>query len=188
MRTIKECQIELEKLESELTGISKPTMRRAEEIRQELNAAYFAAFEKNAYLKEKLIKLELSLQLTCVEYDSEFFHQWIRVDFSKIFSTADASERAALDEFLEHVQADTKNDCLTSSIGPCIIINDDGAVYDQDSGKNILPKSHDRENSERNAEIEAYMEKSGYFPSVVRVDYYGSPIKYVNTQAKTGAV
>jgi len=82
------------------------------------------------------------------------------------------------------VDADFGNDCITTSIGPCIVIDNDGGVYDQDAAKVIVKKTDYETDEERNALIEAWMEKSGYFPSVVRCDYYGNPLGYVSTKEK----
>lgn len=136
-------------------------------------------------LEDALSKLESSKDLTTVEYDHEFMHQYIRFDFSDIIDVDSKLERELLVRFLEEndffMIPDFENSVLTMNIGPCICIGPDGIVWDQDSNKVIL-KKHDYETTEeRNEKIEEYMEKNGYFPSVVKLDYYGQPIGYVNT-------
>src|SRR5580700_1464416 len=39
------------------------------------------------------------------------------------------------------IEVDFDNDCLTYNQGPCIVINEDGDVLDQDSGKWIVAKN-----------------------------------------------
>lgn len=136
-------------------------------------------------LEDALSKLESSKDLTTVEYDHEFMHQYIRFNFSDIIDADSKLERELLVRFLEEndffMIPDFENSLLTMNIGPCICISYDGVVWDQDSSKVIL-REHDYETTEeRNEKIEEYMEKTGCFPSVVKLDYYGQPIGYVNT-------
>ena len=83
---------------------------------------------------------------------------------------------------------DWQNDCLLIPQGGCFVINDDGDVYDSDSHKVIVDASDytvdgEADIAKRNALIEAYMEKTGYYPGVFKADYYGNVFP-VNTQAK----
>jgi len=70
------------------------------------------------------------------------------------------------------------------SEGPCILVNEQGDVLDQDSGKWIIDKNDYQTAEERNGLIEAWMEKSGYFPSVIQLGRYGA-LHYIDTKAKT---
>ena len=79
------------------------------------------------------------------------------------------------------IEVDFQNDVLMYSQGPCIVVNNEGDVLDTDSGKWFIKKNDylDEETgkfdiSKRNELIEAYMEKTGYFPGVFESDYYGN--------------
>ena len=79
------------------------------------------------------------------------------------------------------IEVDFQNDALMYSQGPCIVINNDGDVLDQDGDKWFIKKNDylDEETgkfdiSKRNELIEAYMEKTGCFPGVFESDYYGN--------------
>lgn len=171
--------------------IENVKMNREQEI-EHLKDSALVEFSRNLKLSGKfklledaLSKLESSKDLTTVEYDHEFMYQYIRFDFSDIIDVDSKLERELLVRFLEEndffMIPDFENSVLTMSIGPVIVIDHDGDVYDQDSNKVIL-KKHDYETTEeRNEKIEEYMEKTGCFPSVVALDYYGRPIGYVKT-------
>jgi hypothetical protein len=136
-------------------------------------------------IKAMIIALESSKELTQVEND-EYFARWTRVDFSNLIDLKDSFQKELLERYFqdEHcANLNFKDSVLTTSEGPAIVINEDGDVYDQDSGKFIVHKGNYETDVERNALIEAWMEKAGYFPSVIRCDHYGNAF-YVNTKAK----
>ena len=147
----------------------------------------------------KMLKdLEESKELTST--DDEYFHQYIRVDFSEFIDIDDSFQREVFQSCLDSMDtfaiADFKNDCLTTSEGPAITINwspsrNSYFVYDQDSGKEIVSKDEvldengDIDEQKTFELIESWMESTGYFPSVISInDYDGSPNGYVNTQTK----
>jgi len=135
---------------------------------------------KRAIIAKMVESLGNSRELTTVPYDDSF-HAWIRVDLSLLIDTKDKLERELLKEYfdLEFIGIDFENDCITTSEGPCIVINHEGDVLDQDSNKWFISKRDYETVESRNKLIEAYMEKSGYFPSIVKCDYYGNP-SYAN--------
>lgn len=140
-----------------------------------------------SYLKEICEKLDNTYDLTQVEYD-EWFHQWVRIDLdrlAKIDFDDDDQVNALINVLDEHdcLRLDVKNECLTKSIGPSILINDDGDVLDQDSGKWIISKDDYENENELYNMIENHMDKTGYFPSVVRCDRYGNAF-FVNTRGE----
>lgn len=140
---------------------------------------------KSEALKKMLVAVENSPELTNLLND-DWYAQFARVDFSLLIDTKDKFQRELLQNYLEsnhHMGVDFDNDCLTLSIGPAIIINDQGDVLDQETGKWIIKKSDYIDEADLYAQIEAYMEKTGCFPSVVEADYYGNPT-YVNTNVK----
>lgn len=188
--------MDFKKYEKQIQTLTMDSLQAIEDVKDDALTEFSKHLKASGKLKlieDAQLKLESSKYLTCVENDHEFFHQYIRFDFSDIIDTDSDLQKELLVSFLEQndffMQPDFKNDCLTMSIGPCIVIDQDsGDVYDQDAGKTILygrrrSLSYDYETeSERNEKIEKYMEKTGYFPSVVLVDRYGSPIRYVNTK------
>lgn len=132
--------------------------------------------ESKAILSQWENALDASRELTEVTYD-EFFHRWTRVDFSKLIDIDNQLQRDLLEEYLstEYIfHADFKNQCLTTSEGPCILINESGDVLDQDSGKWIISQDQYETVEERDAAIESWMDRTGYFPSVIYSDRYGN--------------
>ncbi len=104
-------------------------------------------------------------------------------------------EREFLSEWLIDYCCYLDDDRIVMTYGPSIIIEREGDVYDQDSHKRIVTSGEYKArmlNSEagccddepeydevdddirRNALIEAYMEKNGYFPGVYRIDHHGN--------------
>ena len=87
------------------------------------------------------------------------------------------------------MRVDWDNSCFLYSQGESITINDDGDVFL--GHKCVIHardyRSEDRDTDtdelERNRLIEAYMERSGYFPGVFSVDRHGN-VFYVDTKPK----
>lgn len=173
----------LGKIKEQMTAIKDEANKGIEELKAK--AAKLVLKGKEAAIKKLVSEVESSRELTSVAND-EWLHQWKRVDFSKIIDPTDELQREILKEHLSndhHVDCDFKNDCVSLSIGPVIMIYDDGVVYDQDSQKQILSKKDYESEAERNKLIEAHMEETGCFPAVVRYDYHGNAF-YVNTKDK----
>ena len=128
--------------------------------------------------------VQQSKQLTTVEHD-DWFYQWLRFDIQKLFSVAATElEKELVSEILsdDHfVSLDLEHNCLTYSIGPAIVINDDGDVLDQESGKWFISKGDYSSKEELLALIETHCEEVGCFPGVVRTDYHGN-VRYINTK------
>lgn len=87
------------------------------------------------------------------------------------------------------VTIDWENDVIQSSVGPSIVISDNGDILDQDSDKWIIKadsyRNDDNELDEtkRNELIEKWMESTGYYPGVYRTDRHGN-VFAVNTRQK----
>jgi hypothetical protein len=173
-------------------------MRSLEEIKSEVKSlrdkehalhaeavgAMVLKFKDNKSLNALLSKVEKSKNLI---QEHEWFSQYIHFDASKFIDTISDIEKDAFSEYLSEflcIDVDYENSALRYNIGPCIVINnEDGDVLDQESGKWIIDRK-DYETKEKLFElIEAYMEKSGYYPSVVSCDSYGNAF-YVNTRGK----
>jgi hypothetical protein len=153
--------------------------------------------KKNAVILSIVTAVESSRELSQIDHD-DYFCQWTRIDFSSLIDTNDEFQKELLQEyFQEHycLSVDFKNDVVTYSVGPSLLIFAEGAsksrrsyyVYDQDSGKEIisfeqcLDDDGNYSREKRNELIEQWMEKKGYFPSVIKVDHYGNA-HYVSTQ------
>lgn len=86
------------------------------------------------------------------------------------------------------VDIDWENECLTYSVGPSIVINDNGDVYDQDGNKFFISKSDYSDEhgyldeSKRNELIEAYMLKTDCYPGVFKSDRHGN-VTLIDTKA-----
>lgn len=178
----------LEKIKNRIESLQRDATKNQRELREEAMKLFEREMKaKSAIILSLISAVENSRELTQVEYD-DYFHQWIRVDFSCLIDTDDDFQKGLLSDFLQNhycLDVNYLADFLTYSIGPAIIINDDGDVLDQDSGKWIISRKEYENQDELNSLIEAWMEKTGYFPAVVSCDRYGNAF-YVNTQ-KRGA-
>ena len=140
------------------------------------------------YIESICKALDDSRDLTWVEND-ELLHVWVRVDLKRL-TNADLSNSytlSALREVLQDhdcLELDFKNSCITRSIGPCIVINEDGSVYDEELNKWIFQNDDYESIDQRDTAIEKHMEQNGVFPSVVKADQYNNYFFY-NTQRRT---
>lgn len=136
---------------------------------------------KQNLVKEMISSVENSKDLT---QSYEYYQQFVRVDFSKLIDLESDLQKEALSDIFSEgygLIVDYQNDCLLMDIGPAILINHEGDVLDQDSGKWIISKNDYETEEQRNELIESYMNKSGYFPAIIKIDYHGNA-NYVNTQ------
>lgn len=172
----------LNELKNKIDSLNKSNLEMTEALKNEALEILSKDLDKNEELKKLISKVESSKELTQVEYDG-FFHTWIRADFSKFIDLKNNFEKELFSEYMQENHfccVDFKNDCISTAIGPCILINDEGDILDQDSGKWIISKKDYDSTEKRNEMIEAYMTKSGYFPSVIECDRYGNAF-FVNT-------
>jgi hypothetical protein len=178
-------------------------MNKIQEIQEQINAMAATIKAKNLELKAEaakefakmmkskadvvnamVAKVETSKELTLSEFEG-WPEVWARVDFEQL----DLDLRSELVKDLltewfndQHcMNVNFEHDILSMNCGPAILINEDGDILDQDSGKWVINHKDYETEEERNSLIEAYMEKNGYFPSVVRVDRYNN-VFYVNTK------
>ena len=173
---------------------------------EELDQTHLAHSESEGRIKDKLqARLNVTytdwtaLQNAIVDSDSSSEYTYSQYGDSvktwfRFYGLSDVPEREReyLESYLsdECIEIDWDNDCLERNIGPCLIICDDGTVYDQDSGKTIITES-DLEGADgsiciderRNQLIEGWMERSGYFPCVLADNGRGD-LFHVNTQKK----
>jgi len=151
---------------------------------------YVEELEKSELLKKWLKDLEASRQLTQIDHD-EYFYTWVRIDgLNDLINITDALQDQALEQVLDHACLDIEHQTIQQCEGPVFILHT-GGVYDQDSNKVIISRSDydfaddpdDVNEFRRNKLINEYMEKHGYFPSVISCDRYGNA-HYVNIQNK----
>lgn len=105
-------------------------------------------------------------------------------DFSTLIDIDNKFEQELLEEFLSethYINCDFDNGAVTMGLGQSITIDHRGDVYDQDSGKTIINRKDYETEEERNTLIEAWMDKTGYFPAVIESDSHGH-IHFVDTK------
>lgn len=138
---------------------------------------YNKVFDKDTYVQTAIKALESGGEYTTDKYGE--IQRWIRFETEKY--------KGCLDELSNYLSEnhcmylDSVNDCIQSSEGESLIINDDGDIF---LGNKVVIDSNEYETeSERNRLIEEYMEKSGYYPGVFRHDRYGN-VSLVNTKGE----
>lgn len=154
------------------------------EIESELQTAWNDVFKNMPVILDAVSKLEQSNDYTWDKYGEI-------ASYIRFYDLSDFKEcRQYFETFMQEyhfVTVDWDNDCLVYNQGECITIQDDTR---HDNGiwlnsKCIIEESSytddDGEVNEtkRNALIEAYMDKSGFFPGVFRTDSHGNvfPVK-----------
>lgn len=156
----------------------------------ELRFAYFELFDRHKHIIEHFTtKLEESTDYIGDEWDNwpcQIIDCRELLDyFESMFDSSTCSTYwGSLNEYIAEnycAHLSKEYDNLISNGGPAIIINDDGDVYDQDSGKWIVDKSDYSEEWLRDYLIEEYCETKGYYPGVFYQDRYGQ-LSLVNTR------
>lgn len=151
------------------------------QISMELQIEYDKVFAAMPFIQDAVTKLESSTDYTWSDGD---IASYLRIDLSD-FRTC----REYFDTYMRDthcVDIDWNNDCLLYNQGPCIVIND-GDVLDQESNEWFIGKDAYKDDDghldlpKRNALIEAYMERTGYYPGVFETDGHGN-ISFVNTK------
>jgi hypothetical protein len=173
----------IEQLKSKLASLQISTGTEISALEAELQTALNVAFDDCGELQKAIADVQNSNEYGT---DGNEIYRWLRFDLSDFSDDREYLETYLRDHF---VHADFENDALMYYIGPQLIINDDGDVYDEDSGKIIITETACADDDGaycekvRNALIENWMEKTGYFPGVFSVDRHGN-VFLVNTQAK----
>lgn len=152
-----------------------------DKIDEQIQAEYNLIFDDCPELQAAIAQIQNyeNTRPMLSEYGDSVDH-WVRFDLSRF---ADCQEYLA--EYLaDHdMRPDFDNGCLIMRGGPELLINDDGDVYDQESGKFIVESDQYETEAERNSLIEAWMQQHGYFPAVYYSDRYCN-LTLVNTQQK----
>ena len=175
----------LEKIKQDLDAVNSTHGLVIQKLQKELKEVVEIALVPHLKtINDAVERLQDSQDLTYI--DDEYAYQFIHVDFSDILEDIGGEQVDIFKDWLnEHhgVLFDSDHSCLLSCIGPAIVVNDSGSVYDQDSNKIIIRKAEYDNEDGLKALIEAYMEKSGYFPWTLRQDYYGNVFVY-NTKGE----
>lgn len=180
----------LSKFENQIKKLSSENSARETEVRAAALAYMAEALKiRDTELKALVASLEASRDLAA---DDEFPYQWVRFTPSDFINTGSELQRDLFRDYMAETYGvsgvDFENDCLMLCIGECIVINEDGDIFD--STKCIIHRSDyslddgdgDADFTKRNKLIEAHMEKTGFFPSVIRQDRHGN-VFYVDTQS-----
>lgn len=188
MRSIDSIKADIEHLQSERVAEMLP-------LENELQAAYDVLFSDLPWIEEAYTRLESSNDYMTDQFDG-WPCQWTRVEqLADIEENARDNFRDYIDNKYGAVTIDWTNDVFVMNNGPAIIINDEGDVLDQDSGKWIIKKNDYLVGNDdtgeayyckltRNELIEKYMEKQGYFPGVFNMDRYGNVYPISTTKEK----
>jgi hypothetical protein len=168
-------------LNKQLTGLQGDR----DKIETKLQLAWNKVFDKSKTLKAGISAVESSNEYfgdECGEIVS-----WVRFDLSN-FQECKQYLECYLGDYC--VDIDWDNDCLKYRQGESLIIQDDTrrdngvwlnhkCIIDESEYRDINSENEHYERGEvnevkRNELIEKYMEKSGYYPGVFRVDYHGN--------------
>lgn len=146
-------------------------------IQDRIQAEYNKVFDQDADIQDAIKALESGGEYTTDKYGD--IQRWIRFETEKYKDCLYELGNYLLENHCMYL--DSVNDCIQSSEGESLVINDDGDIF---LGNKVVIHSDEYETeSERNRLIEEYMEKSGYYPGVFRHDRNGN-VSIVNTQSK----
>jgi hypothetical protein len=168
----------LNKLFEQRAGIDADRYRAVESVDEKIYAELSTGWDDWRALTDAMDRLDSS-----TEYGSDEggIYRWVRFDLSGIAER----ERPYFDDYMIDkdgaVRVDYENDALMVSDGPGLIINDEGDVLDEDSGKWIISRRDYKSEEQRAHMIEEWMQASGYFPGVFEMDRYGN-VTLVNVQ------
>lgn len=179
----------INKLTTELNEVNDNYANKREKIKQKLQVAYNKLFDHDIELTKALLNLESASEYGA---DAEGIYRWFR--FSGLYDIPEAA-REFFETYIQdnhYATVDWTNSCFMTYEGDAITIQDDSR-HRSDNGvwfnhKQIFKESdyineeNEVDETKRNALIETYMENTGYFPGVFRIDQHGN-VFYVNTKA-----
>ena len=151
--------------------------------KNEAYEVYVKQLKKSSKMKiinEWVSKLESSNQLTSVEHDDNF-HAFIHVELDLLVDSKNDLEREFLGRFFDEyhcISVDYKYNCISHSLGPSIVLNEYGDLYDQDSCEFIASKqdwvdeSGEPDYALAYELVEAWMAKNEYYPPILKCDQY----------------
>jgi hypothetical protein len=168
----------IKELTNQLEEIQTINQTTIDTIKDRLQAEYNKVFNDSKQLATALSNAD---QASMYQMDANGeVDAWFR--FAGLSDYAECKEYFEAWLFNDYaMNVDWNNDCILVPQGPAIIINEDGDVLDQDSGKWIINRKDYNSTKELNEKIETWMEEKGYFPGVFSVDRYGN-VFHVNTK------
>lgn len=178
----------IERLSKELDNFNQDYSSQRTKIKDKLQVAYNKLFENDKALEKALTDFE-----SATEYDADE-HGIYRYFRYNGLDDIPEDAREYLQNYLDDmcITIDFENSCFMSYEGDSFIIQDDSRSK-RDNGvwfnhnqvieeTEYTNEDNEVDESKRNALIEAYMEKTGYYPGVFRIDYHGN-VSFVNTKA-----
>lgn len=158
-------------IKNKINEIESEKTRAIDDLKSKLIEAL--KFDKNKTLKAAVIDLDLSKKLIIIEYGD--FYMWTEIDVKNIINDKCDLEKEALSNYLSElgIFIDYKYSTISQSIGPCILINYEGDVFDQETNRWIIENDQYQNDTELKELINQYMDKQGYYPSIVKQDRYG---------------
>lgn len=172
----------IEALNKKLESLNSKHFHNELMIKGELRAEYVKVFAKDRAITKALDNLD-SASMYDTDSNGEII-RWFR------FNGLDDIPENAREYFEEYVQdvacayVNWNDFTLYTYEGDSIVINDDGDVFE--CNKLIIDAKAYEDEAERNALIEAHMERTGYYPGVFRQDNHGN-IFLVSTRATKSA-
>jgi hypothetical protein len=178
----------IEKLFKKLNKIDLIHSKNQESIKTEIQKELNKIFNKNKEIKKSIKDLESG---SCIDYLGEVDGIYSYIKCYEL-SEIKPEYREYLKNYLSDygITIDFKNECLLNYLGDDNIIIQDDTRHDNgvwQGNKIIIAESEYKDDSRevdeslRNQLIEKHMEKTGYFPGVFRIDYYGN-IFPINTK------
>jgi len=175
----------IETLKAQLNVLKIEVNSKIDALVASLQSTFDAMFDADDNLQKALIRLDQSNDYMWV--DSGDIAAWLRFDF-----TGYADDEKYLKTYLQErhcIAADFDNGVLMQYWGPALVINHEGDILDQASGKWPIKKASYTDDDGkcivalRNELLENYMEKTGCYPGVFITNRQGD-IKLVDTQKK----
>lgn len=184
----------IEKLISKLNEVKAEAQAKRSELESKVQAELDKVWNADKALQSDLTRLESS-----GEYGSDDggIYQWIRSSVEFPAEEFRSYFEAYLSDHCVHV--DFEHEAFKAYVGGAIVINEEGDVYSADDGINAdswIVERHqytdeegEADESKRNALIEAWMDKRGYFPGVFSMDRYGNvfPVDTRSEETKLAA-
>jgi hypothetical protein len=166
----------IEKLTAKLERVRAESSARITKLKEELDAAWKRVFERDKALEAAMTSLEeRRAEYGC---DEGGYYVWARFEADSDYPVQ------TLDSYLSEssYRYDHANHALMMYLGGCLVVLD-GGVYDTDSDKWVIGVGeYGYDENKRDALIEAWMERAGYFPDVLLQDVHGN----VSPLAKIG--
>jgi hypothetical protein len=150
-----------------------------QELQTKLQTELNKKFDKSKELKTAVAELENSTEYISDDAGeiSRFIRFDVPTDFKPFTNELNNWFSEAHGLYLDTGSSPSQYTILKSYCGECIVVNEDGDVFDGHKviidSDNCKNEDGDYDESKRNEMIEAYMERTGCFPDVLRQTQYG---------------